>query len=689
MKTLLEDVSETDDLHDVVCLVGKKKKRFPAHGFVLASGSERFAKLLLYAEDEEPVLDVTDIEPDIFTQILQYLYYRTCDMMIEGPCPVKIEKQPRSPDMNSIEFNGNPKQVSAFSAYAENKSRKKNSNNKIEADVVASTPILRLQEAAKFLGVFGLSKMMDCYRLIDGNIVRKTSPPTPKLGYCSQNFPELQDVTIICEDKEEVFAHKCVLVSRSEYFFSMFSSGWSESSAQLSLPLPASTVQTVLDYLYTDESVRVQKSEDLEFVCNILVVADQFLLSRLKQICESQLTKLLTLKNVTELLQFSVNFLADQLERTTMQFICLNLPAILESRSLELLDDEAFDRLDVYYKNSNPVFRNRRLGPISSYPSRDLVLREYEEEPLSLEELISAEESCRQAQKSRPRRHSSGDKRPEKRVETRRLNSTTSTSESDNESEPGDKLPLSNLCLQDFEIEEREEVEVETPSPVKEDKKQDKSYFEHLLSQSPVTTDSNKNERRKPAGRISQKERKRLSLEAAATTSKEPESSPAKLWTGWGNNNGQQSPEGSSLADIMRLERQSPPQTSDRPKFGKKTSWKKIELGTEIKSPELTPTKLNPWNLPPSPQKDVSFLEINSNQAMKESFQEIVREDIVKEENLVKVKSKSLNITQIEEKAIEELRKFYNVDHCQDEVITISRQPRGTIAAPIWRKKKN
>ena len=43
----------------------------------------------------------------------------------------------------------------------------------------------------------------------------------------------------------------------------------------------------------------------------------------------------------------------------------------------------------------------------------------------------------------------------------------------------------------------------------------------------------------------------------------------------------------------------------------------------------------------------------------------------------------------IEEKAIEELRKFYNVDHCQDEVITISRQPRGTIAAPIWRKKKN
>ena len=39
-----------------------------------------------------------------------------------------------------------------------------------------------------------------------------------------QNYPELQDVTIICDNEEEVYAHKCVLVARSEYFFSMFNS---------------------------------------------------------------------------------------------------------------------------------------------------------------------------------------------------------------------------------------------------------------------------------------------------------------------------------------------------------------------------------------------------------------------------------------------------------------------------------
>ena len=112
-----------------------------------------------------------------------------------------------------------------------------------------------------------------------------------------------------------------------------------------------------------------------------------------------------------------------------------------------------------------------------------------------------------------------------------------------------------------------------------------------------------------------------------------------------------------------------------------------------MRSPDQTPTptKSNPWNIPASPQIDLSFREINSDLPVRDpsgSFQQIIQEDITKEENLVKVMSKSLHITQIEEKAIEELRKFYNVAQCQDEIITISRQPKGSlVAAPVWKKK--
>lgn len=94
-------------------------------------------------------------------------------------------------------------------------------------------------------------------------------------------------------------------MARSEYFNSMFSSGWSESSSTIHLPLPPATVQTVIDFLYRDESTQVGRAEDIEVVSNILVVADQLLLSRLKEQCEVQLARLLSLRNAAEILQFA------------------------------------------------------------------------------------------------------------------------------------------------------------------------------------------------------------------------------------------------------------------------------------------------------------------------------------------------------------------------------------------------
>ena len=73
---------------------------------------------------------------------------------------------------------------------------------------------------------------------------------------------------------------------RSEYFGSMFSSSWVESSdgGCLSLPLPSSLVQPLLDYLYKDEVVKLNKSDDPEFCSNLLVLADQFLMKRQKKL---------------------------------------------------------------------------------------------------------------------------------------------------------------------------------------------------------------------------------------------------------------------------------------------------------------------------------------------------------------------------------------------------------------------
>ena len=235
LRALLAAAHLQDELHDVVCVAAGRS--FPAHGFILASGAEKFAKQLKFlAEDEEtspgPLLvEVEGVLPDIFEQVLKFLYTKTCDLFVEGPCPITLQEN-NNPALkeneNILEVSGDPKAVSAFSVYAQNKKKKKPSRSRLDQEQVARTkssdPLVLLQEAAKQLGVFGLVKAADCLKISEGMIQRKCPLPRPKLDFCSKNYPELQDVTIICDNEEEVYAHKCVLVARSEYFFSMFNS---------------------------------------------------------------------------------------------------------------------------------------------------------------------------------------------------------------------------------------------------------------------------------------------------------------------------------------------------------------------------------------------------------------------------------------------------------------------------------
>ncbi len=52
--------------------------------------------------------------------------------------------------------------------------------------------------------------------------------------------------------------------------------------SRLKLPVKADHIEAVLEYLYADEVRSLATSEDTEFISHVLVVADQFLLIRLK-----------------------------------------------------------------------------------------------------------------------------------------------------------------------------------------------------------------------------------------------------------------------------------------------------------------------------------------------------------------------------------------------------------------------
>lgn len=65
----------------------------------------------------------------------------------------------------------------------------------------------------------------------------------------------------------------------------------------------------------------------------------------------------------------------------------------------------------------------------------------------------------------------------------------------------------------------------------------------------------------------------------------------------------------------------------------------------------------------------------------------ILREEKKESENLNRAITKPLAATQIEEKAIEELKKFYNVESYFDENIKIDRvEGERMRSTPVWKK---
>ena len=75
------------------------------------------------------------------------------------------------------------------------------------------------------------------------------APPVTRPEFTYKHLPELHDITIECDYSKEVFAHKCILGARSEYYGGMFNSAGSESSAVIKMPLPANIMEAVVDFL--------------------------------------------------------------------------------------------------------------------------------------------------------------------------------------------------------------------------------------------------------------------------------------------------------------------------------------------------------------------------------------------------------------------------------------------------------
>ena len=146
-------------------------QKWPAHLFILASRADYFRKHIpglateLDSSAEKPVVEVTDVEPDVMEQLLKFIYTDTCDLLTIGSKVTfaHLDKRGngmghRKDESHTITFDG--RAVSAFEVVQRGKKGKggKEERSEVKAGSRGKDVVKVLQEAARKFGVKGLSK---------------------------------------------------------------------------------------------------------------------------------------------------------------------------------------------------------------------------------------------------------------------------------------------------------------------------------------------------------------------------------------------------------------------------------------------------------------------------------------------------------------------------------------------------
>lgn len=121
-------------------------------------------------EMDIPVIDLSDIHPQILEQLLQYVYTDTCDLLTIGAKFVLSKDHVKHEEMHVFhmdledfhedsDLSSQNKKLSAFQVVKQGKGKRKHETGNIETSHEAErNPVKLLLDLAKKWGVKGLAK---------------------------------------------------------------------------------------------------------------------------------------------------------------------------------------------------------------------------------------------------------------------------------------------------------------------------------------------------------------------------------------------------------------------------------------------------------------------------------------------------------------------------------------------------
>ncbi|XP_055921882.1 inhibitor of Bruton tyrosine kinase [Eupeodes corollae] len=636
-KKLLNDSSEFDNIHDLVFYVDGEN--FYAHKFIVFSRSAGLREIVEAYSDKKIHLNFERLSAKMFELILKNIYtnyFITEDDLddiqqsLGRDCP---------PERDQI--------LALFVSFVEK---------------------FQLNSLANFIK----SHASHLPRSIDRSKYRFSAL---KRG----DFPKLYDVTIRCAGDVEIHAHKCILVSRLEYFDLMFTHTWSETTTVNLTTVPPEYMTPIIDFLYTlnGDSFRKQNHSET-FLYNMVVYCDQFFIDHLRKVCEVLLLEKINIRKCGEMLDFACLYNCNVLKTGCLNFICQNLYRVLSQRSLESCEPEALNFINAHYRQMfKEVFDYRMITPDSEAVSDEILLSFVDDFEVDLDYRMEEGDTIKTQTKLKQKENKFW--RSTRQHEQDAINSMKEMSLQDSRK---DSVSEKSKVIQEadevsakihdeykswLKVADKRDVKKKTVVPVaaaavnaNEVLKVEPKPREALVALSPRVEKVIPEEETTPtkefninlaeftpirADKLSQKQRKRLSSDTTMPlTPSKPVEVPQARPNAWGIS--------------------SPPD---------------LDSSSFMNSPSSLTKE--------SPTKPATTTSGPSPSTSRTSFSKILEDEKKQREYIDRMRNKSLVLTQIEETAITELRHFYNVDNAADEIITIERKKRPvTMNFAIWQR---
>ena len=222
---------------------------------------------------------------------------------------------------------------------------------------------------------------------------------------------KLCDVTLETDDGTRVPAHRCVLAAASPFFYAMFLSDLVEKTSTVIrlMDVAGDVLELVVDYMYQG-GLRLT---DCEAAGGLLEAADRLQIQPLLNDCSDFLVSQLShdnclgirefarLHNTQELFSASTDFILEQFSAVSScsQFLALDFDPLCELLSRDHLQapgEEAVYRAVVQWTRHDLQARKERFAELMAHVRLPFTSARFLDSEVATEELVTAEEQCKE-----------------------------------------------------------------------------------------------------------------------------------------------------------------------------------------------------------------------------------------------------------------------------------------------------